>query len=120
LVYVEDIEVIGPRRAAADDDVETLAESMKKLGLKTPIWVRYFPAPDDVGSDRLVLVAGAHRLAAAKKLGWEEIECVVIYDMADDDARLWEIAENLSIPNQGRRYKKTHKNLSFDGLGDAE
>ncbi|VTZ27245.1 conserved hypothetical protein [Methylocella tundrae] len=41
------------------------------------------------------LVAGAHRLAAAKKLGWSEIPCLTLYDEPDEQARLWEIAENL-------------------------
>src|SRR5690606_34136961 len=40
------------------------------------------------------LVAGAHRLAAAKKLGWEDIDCVLV-NMDEIDRKLWEIAENL-------------------------
>jgi hypothetical protein len=38
---------------------------------------------------------GAHGLAAAKKLGWEYIEAFVVENETDDQARLWEIAENL-------------------------
>ncbi len=41
-----------------------------------------------------VLVAGRHRLEAAKRLGWSHIDCVEV----DDDpvsAEMWEIAENL-------------------------
>jgi len=41
-----------------------------------------------------VLVTGAHRLAAAKKLGWERIDCVEI-DNDDITAELWELSENL-------------------------
>jgi ParB-like chromosome segregation protein Spo0J len=41
------------------------------------------------------LVAGAHRLAAAKQLGWDNIECFILRDELDDQSRLWEIAENL-------------------------
>ena len=41
-----------------------------------------------------ILAAGAHRLAAAKSLGWSHIDCIEV----DDDpvtAELWELAENL-------------------------
>jgi ParB family chromosome partitioning protein len=41
-----------------------------------------------------LLVAGRHRLEAAKSLGWTEIDTFVL-DGDDTDARLWEIAENL-------------------------
>ena len=59
----------------------------QKIGLRTPISVR--------GRDgRYLLVTGAHRLAAAKQLGWSRIDCVVI-DYDDVQAELWEIAENL-------------------------
>jgi ParB-like chromosome segregation protein Spo0J len=39
-------------------------------------------------------VTGAHRLAAAKVLGWDAIDCVIITD-DDVNAELWEIDENL-------------------------
>ena len=42
----------------------------------------------------MVLVTGHHRLAAAKKLGWEEIPAIKLY-MDDIDRQLWEIDENL-------------------------
>ncbi|MDE2582761.1 MAG: ParB N-terminal domain-containing protein [Rhodospirillales bacterium] len=39
-------------------------------------------------------MAGRHRVEAARKLGWTEIEAVV-RECDETDARLWEIAENL-------------------------
>src|SRR5690606_29992345 len=42
-----------------------------------------------------VLVTGAHRLAAARQLGWERIPCVVMDTETEAQARMWEIAENL-------------------------
>jgi ParB-like nuclease domain len=39
--------------------------------------------------------SGGHRLAAVKRLGLEYIECFVVENESDDQARLWEIAENL-------------------------
>ncbi len=39
-------------------------------------------------------VAGHHRLAAAKKLGWDEIPCFII-EGDNLTAEMWEISENL-------------------------
>src|SRR3546814_12775661 len=61
---------------------------MAAIGLQQPIsvWI------DD--DERPVLVAGRHRLAAAAKLGWEEIDCIYV-GLDEVDRRLWEIAANL-------------------------
>jgi hypothetical protein len=91
------IEIIGTRRHINEVAVTHLATSMATIGLRVPISVRLVPDqedPDGIGG-HFVLISGAHRLAAAKKLGWEEIECVVYRDESEDNARLWEIAENL-------------------------
>jgi ParB-like chromosome segregation protein Spo0J len=95
-VDLDFIDIVGPRRPVRAADVDRLAESMSKIGLQTPISVRYFPDRPglDGTSDSTVLVAGAHRLAAAKKLGWDSIDCVVL-DFDDVEAELWEISENL-------------------------
>jgi hypothetical protein len=44
--------------------------------------------------ETLELVVGLHRLEAARKLGWEDIDCVFV-NMDDLDRQLWEIDENL-------------------------
>ena len=87
-VFVENV-TIPPQRARGLDDaaVARLVESMARLGLRTPISVRM----DD---DDVVLVAGRHRLEAARRLGWDRIDAVYI-DGDETDARLWEISENL-------------------------
>jgi ParB family chromosome partitioning protein len=82
------ITVPANRREIEAKSVEALAESMAKIGLLTPITIR---ANRD---GELVLVAGGHRLAAALKLGWKEIDCIE-FDGDEIDAELWEIAENL-------------------------
>jgi ParB/RepB/Spo0J family partition protein len=76
------------RRVVRVDDITRVADSMAKIGLKTPITVRRL-------DNGFGLVTGAHRLAAAKKLGWKEIDAFVSKFESDVDARLWEIAENL-------------------------
>lgn len=79
---------IGERLRPADPArVEALAASISEIGLQEPIIVRQ-------DGDRIRLVAGAHRLAAAKLLGWVEI-AASWRQLTDDGARLVEIDENL-------------------------
>lgn len=92
LHYVELIEVGSRLRSVSEDAVDRMAESMREIGLRTPITVRF--AEDDE-AQHLILVTGATRLAAAKKLGWEQIECFVTEE-DEIDAELWEIDENLA------------------------
>lgn len=96
-IRVEDI-VIGERhRALSESAVERLATSMRELGLMQPISVRIVEEMEldgELTAGVPILVAGAHRLAAAKALGWSHIDCIEV----DDDAlraELWEIDENL-------------------------
>lgn len=70
--------------------VEALAATMAERGLDQPIVIRPTPA----GDAEYALVAGAHRLAAAKALGWGEIRAEV-RDLDELQARLAEIDENL-------------------------
>lgn len=87
--FVENIDVGDRLRAVDPKKVGQLAESMGAIGLLNPIYVSY---SDDASS--CTLVAGAHRLAAAKKLGWESIDTVELPG-GDLEAQLAEIDENL-------------------------
>jgi ParB-like chromosome segregation protein Spo0J len=99
------IEALPDRRAVKSDTVDRLAESIKMIGLRTPITVRImddFVCSDGQKADGVpVLVTGAHRLAAVKALGWETVECFMFHpidgERGDDEitAKLWEISENL-------------------------
>ena len=87
-VHVTAIDVAGKRRPLNEAKVKLLAASMREIGQQTPITIRM------VGKKKIVLVAGLHRLAVAKLLGWESILCsTMVGDKTD--ARLWEISENL-------------------------
>ena len=96
-IRVDDIEIGERHRSLSDDAVERLAGSLKEIGLRQPISIRIVDemiVDGDVTSGVPVLVAGHHRLEAAKRLGWSHIDCIEV----DDDAikaELWEIAENL-------------------------
>lgn len=70
------------------DWVLTLTESIKIVGLMTPIEVRRL---DD---GQYLLVSGAHRLGAVMGLGWETIDAEV-RDLEDLAARMRELHENL-------------------------
>lgn len=86
-VPVGDVEISEGRRPADSDVVKRLAASIREIGLQHPITVR-------ARDSKFVLVAGRHRLEAARLLGEEYIRAAVVR-CSDVDARLWEIAENL-------------------------
>lgn len=91
MVRLIDIDVGKRHREVKDEAVAALATSMEQIGLRTPISVGL---SDDCSE--MWLITGAHRLAAARRLGWDQIECIIYMDSPDEiDAELWEIAENL-------------------------
>lgn len=91
-ILVETIDVGVRLRPLNGEAVERLVESINLIGLQTPISVRYC---DEENPDySYVLVAGAHRLEAVKRLGLDFID-VVIFNEDETGARMWEIAENL-------------------------
>lgn len=77
----------------SDAEIEGLAESIKIVGLLSPIIVRPLET-----NDGYELMAGYRRLAAAVKLAWEEIEANVI-EANNDLAALINATENLQREN---------------------
>lgn len=86
-MLIDDIEMPARLRDIDPDYVALLASSLEQQGLQQAIVVRL------VGN-RHVLVAGAHRLAAARSLGWTHI-AISMRELNDEEARLVEIDENL-------------------------
>jgi uncharacterized ParB-like nuclease family protein len=86
-ITIDDIDIADTRRQVNPAAVKRLADSIERVGLRHPITVRE-------RGDRYLLVAGRHRIEAFKKLGREHIPATIV-KMTNDDARLWEIAENL-------------------------
>lgn len=66
-IPISQIKVGEGRREAAPEAVKKLTDSISKVGLLNPITV----------DQKYSLIAGLHRLEAAKLLGWSEIECTV-------------------------------------------
>ena len=84
MVSIKEIIVNPGRRALDQAHIQALADSMAETRLLNPI---------TIGSN-FVLIAGFHRLEAAKRLGWAEIECTIL-DLPDLEAELAEIDENV-------------------------
>lgn len=79
-------------RVVSEAGVESLIASIEALGaMKDPIHVRRVRHRDNA----LVLIAGGHRLEAARRLGWATITAKV-WEMNDDQASLMEIDDNLA------------------------
>ena len=85
---INEINILPGRRETAKEAVEMLADSISENGLMNSITV-------DAGHN---LIAGLHRLEAAKLLGWTEIECSIL-DLDALHAELAEIDENLIRSN---------------------
>ena len=66
-VTISAIKINPGRRPANLDGINELARSISEIGLLNPITI----------DQEYILVAGLHRLEAAKMLGWTEIECNV-------------------------------------------
>ena len=87
-IRIDDVKINAGRRDTDEDSVRELAKSIADISLLNPITV----TPDHT------LIAGRHRLEAAKLLGWAEIECTVCE--ADGLlAQLAEIDENMVRTN---------------------
>lgn len=96
-IRIDDIQIGGRRRAVSDEAVSRLKASIADVGLIQPISIRFVDemvVDGDLTAGVPVLVAGAHRLAAVKALGWTHIDCIEVEDN-DIAAELLEIAENL-------------------------
>jgi ParB/RepB/Spo0J family partition protein len=103
--------------------VNALAESMKAQGVLQPIILRRSEAPG------FLLVAGHHRLEAARGLGWHSIPARLIEAPEADFALLAEIDENLVRADLsaaeralhiGRRkeiYERTHPETAHGAVG---
>lgn len=83
-IKISDIRINPGRRSTDQQNVEELVKSIGAVGLMNPITV----------TQDNTLIAGLHRLEAAKLLGWTEVECTVS-DAEGIQAELAEIDENI-------------------------
>ena len=83
-IKISNIKINPGRREITPKAIEEMAQSIAAVGLLNPITL----------DQNNTLVAGLHRLEAAKLLGWTEIECTVS-NMDGLQAELAEIDENI-------------------------
>lgn len=83
-ITINTIKIDPGRREVTPEAVAELAKSIAAVGLLNPVTL----------TRDHTLVAGLHRLEAAKRLGWTEIECTVV-GMNGLQAELAEIDENI-------------------------
>jgi ParB family chromosome partitioning protein len=91
-VVIRDV-IISPNRLrpVSEAGVESLIASINETGvMKDAIHVR------KKHDGTLHLIAGGHRIEAARRLGWNDIEAKVWTDVTDDWSLLMEIDDNLA------------------------
>jgi ParB family transcriptional regulator, chromosome partitioning protein len=109
-IPIETITIKQGRRAVDESKVRELSQSMAEIGLINPITV----------TQEKTLITGAHRLAAAKLLGWTEIEATVS-ELDGLRSELAEIDENLMrnelhYIDRGQAFKRRDELLTEAGL----
>jgi hypothetical protein len=90
-----------------DDAVDMVASSIKNFGFKVPIVI-------DKNNE---IVSGHTRLKAAKKLGLEEVPCVVADDLSDQQIRAFRIADNKV--SEFSMWDNDLLKIELDGLQDV-
>lgn len=111
-VDIDSIRINDRKRKLNDDKVAELAESILLLGLLEPILVTQ-------NGDEYTLLAGLHRLEAAKLLGWQTIDAIV-FSGDTIEAELAEIDENLmrndlTVLEQGEHLQRRNEILEAMG-----
>ena len=97
-------------------DVDKLAASIREVGLIQPVTVRSVSAMHNGLVQRVFqIVAGHHRVAAARALGWTHIDAIVVQAEGHLEAELIEIDENLCRSElsvaQRAHYSKRRKEI---------
>ena len=83
-IAISEVKINSGRRETSLSGIDELARSISEVGLLNPITV----------DPSYTLIAGLHRLEAAKRLGWTEIECTIC-NLEGLQAELAEIDENV-------------------------
>ena len=110
---------VGQRKRKLDEGkVRSLAESFESIGQLQPITVEQC----EYGNYRMI--AGLHRLEAAKLLGWESIEAqefegdAVAAELAEIDENL--MRNDLTVLEQGEHLARRQDLVGFSRGGDRK
>lgn len=85
------IEYVNNSRTHSDEQVNQVASSIKEFGFTTPILI----------DEQNGIIAGHGRLMAAKKLGLEEVPCIVLAGLTEAQKKAYVIADNKLALNSG-------------------
>lgn len=97
----------NPRRIS-DNAVNAVAESIKAFGFKVPV----------ILDSENVIVTGHTRILAAKKLGLQEVPCVVADDLTPEQAKALRLADNKTGELSGWDFEKL--DLELEELADFD
>lgn len=115
-LYIADIEVGARKRKLDESKVQSLAESFTSIGQLQPITV----SRGDYGTYRLI--AGLHRLEAAKSIGWEAIQATefegdeVAVELAEIDENL--MRNDLTVLERGEHLARRQELVGFQHGGN--
>lgn len=85
------IPYVNNSRTHSDDQVNQVAASIKEFGFTNPVLV------DELG----MIIAGHGRVMAAKKLGIDEVPCIILDDLSEAQKKAYIIADNKLALNSG-------------------
>ena len=105
-VFVNDVRVPERHRSLVPERVKSIAGSFEDIGQQMPITFYW-------DGDTPVLIAGRHRLEAARSLDWEHIEAVEM-EVDPLTQELWEIDENLMRADLTVMERADHTNRRAD------
>lgn len=91
-------------RKITDEAVDKVANSIQEFGFKVPV----------ILDKNNVIVCGHTRILAAKKLGLEEIPCVVADDLTDEQIKAFRLADNKLSELSGWDFEKL--DIELEGL----
>ena len=85
------IPYVNNSRTHSDEQVSQVASSIKEFGFTNPVLI------DDQGG----VIAGHGRIMAAKKLGLDEVPCIVLSGLTEAQKKAYVIADNQLALNSG-------------------
>lgn len=91
-------------RKISEEAINAVAASIKNFGFKVPV----------ILDKNNVIVAGHTRILAAKKLGIEEIPCIIADDLTPEQIKAFRLADNKVAEMSGWDFEKL--DIELEGL----
>lgn len=101
------IPYVNNSRTHSDDQINQVAASINEFGFTNPVLI------DGEG----MIIAGHGRVMAAKKLGVDEVPCIVLDDLTEAQKKAYVIADNKLAENGG--WNDELLRIEMSDLGDV-